>query len=278
MKKDLFVLLAMVAVVLFSCNEPPYIAAPSNNELTKNDSLPVLIPDTDGIVISIDSAIAICKSLPADQATAEIYKLSGTVTVNSTNPEDVPSKYTNINFKLSDNGGKTSISCYYINNINDTKFTKMTDVPLVGSKLTVRGTLINYKGTTPELKDGFIVRIDSMVRPTIPDTVYATCAEAKQAALALPSGGTSSDIYVVEGYVQSAGYSNEISKGQQKWFWIDDVKAGSKVFEAYWCNVPDGTTPVPVGAKVRLTGKLMNYNGSVAEMKNGNIEILEQPE
>ncbi len=278
MKKNLFVLLAMVAVVMFSCNEPQYIGMPGNNEKTQGDSIPVLIPDTDGIVISIDSAIAICKSLPADQATAEIYKLSGTVTVNSTNPEDVPSKYTNINFKLSDNGGKTSISCYYINNINDTKFTKMTDVPLVGSKLTVRGTLINYKGSTPELKDGFIVRIDSIVRPTIPDTVYATCAEAKTAALALPNGGTSADVYVIDGYVQSAGYSNEISKGQQKWFWIDDVKAGSKVFEAYWCNVPDGTTPVPVGAKVRLTGKIMNYNGTTAEMKNGKITILEEPQ
>ena len=117
-----------------------------------------------------------------------------------------------------------------------------------------------------------------MVRPTIPDTVYATCAEAKTAALALPNGGTSADVYVIDGYVQSAGYSDEISKGQQKWFWIDDVAAGTKVFEAYWCNVPDGTTPVPVGAKVRLTGKIMNYNGTTAEMKNGKITILEQPQ
>lgn len=278
MKKSIYLLTALVAMVFFGCKEMPNIPSPGDNELTKNDTFPVFVPDTDGIVISIDSAIAICKALPADQATEEIYKLSGTVTANSTSPEDVPSKYTNINFKLSDNGGTTSISCYYINNINNRKFTKMTDVPLVGSKLTVRGQLINYKGNTPELKDGFIVRIDSMVRPTIPDTIRATCAEAKAAALALENGATSAEIYIIDGYVQSEGYDATISRGQQKWFWIDDVAAGAKTFEAYWCDVPDGATPVPVGAKVRLTGKIMNYNGTVAEMKNGKITILENPQ
>ena len=264
----------MVAMVMVGCKESPYIPNPGTTDQIP-DSMPVIIPDTNGIEISVDSAIAICKSLPADVATSEIYKLTGVLTANITNPDDVPGKYKNINFKLSDNGGKTSIACYYINNLNNKKFTKMTDVPLAGSKLTVRGQLINYKGSTPELKDGFIVRIDTMVRPTIPDTIHATCAEAKTAALALPNGGTSTDVYIIEGYVQSAGYDATISKGQQKWFWLDDVKEGSKVFEAYWCDVPDGVTPVPVGAKVRLTGKLMNYNGNTAEMKNGKITILE---
>lgn len=274
MKKSILILAAMVTMVMVGCKESPYIPNPGTTDQIP-DSMPVIIPDTNGIEISVDSAIAICKSLPADVATSEIYKLTGVLTANITNPDDVPGKYKNINFKLSDNGGKTSIACYYINNLNNKKFMKMTDVPLAGSKLTVRGQLINYKGSTPELKDGFIVRIDTMVRPTIPDTIHATCAEAKTAALALPNGGISKDVYIIEGYVQSAGYDATISKGQQKWFWLDDVKEGSKVFEAYWCDVPDGVTPVPVGAKVRLTGKLMNYNGHTAEMKNGKITILE---
>ena len=273
MKKSILILTAVVAMVMVGCKENPYMQSPGSTEGVPG-TMPVTVPDTNGIEISIDSAIAICKSLPADVATAEIYKLSGVVTVNSTNPDDVPTKYKNINFKMSDNGGKTSISCYYINNINNKKFTKMTDVPLVGSKLTVQGQLINYKGNTPELKDGFIVRIDSMVRPTIPDTIRATCAEAKAAALALPENNTpSKDIYVVEGYVQNEGYSATISRGQQT-FWIADTQTGGKVFEAYWCDVPDGATPVAVGDKVRLTGKIMKY-GSTPEMKNGKITILE---
>ena len=260
MKKSILILAAMVAMVMVGCKESPYINQPGDNTFN-TDTIPEIAdpdptPDPEGVDIP-ENAINVNEAV-----------------ANSTNPDDVPSKYKNINFKMSDNGGKTSISCYYINNLNNKKFTKMTDVPLVGSKLTVRGQLINYKGTTPELKDGFIVRIDSMVRPTIPDTIHATCEEAKAAALALPENNTpSKDIYVVEGYVQNEGYSATISRGQQT-FWIADTQTGGKVFEAYWCDVPDGATPVAVGDKVRLTGKIMKYN-STPEMKNGKIKILE---
>ena len=106
--------------------------------------------------------------------------------------------------------------------------------------------------------------------------INATCAEAKEAAMALESGATSTDTYAVTGYVQSAGYSSEISRGQQKYFWIDDNPDGGKVLEAYWCNVPNATA-VPVGAQVRIVGKLMNYNGSIAEIKNGKVTVLSAP-
>ena len=123
MKKNLFMTFALVALVMMSCKENSNINAPGDNGYNY-DSIPVLVPDTDGIEISVDSAIAICKALGANQVTAERYKLSGVLTANSTSPDDVPSKYTNINFKLSDNGNKTSISCYYINNINIRNTTK----------------------------------------------------------------------------------------------------------------------------------------------------------
>lgn len=281
MKKYILILAAATALFFTTCKEDQYINSPGDNGYN-NETMPILVPDTDGIEISVDSALAICNSLGDDGVTSEMYKLSGVIVANTTSPDDVPGLYTNINFDLSDNGGATKIACYYTNNINNRPFLKTTDVPLVGSKLTVIGQLTKYyntnKGTrTPELKNGFIVRIDSMIKPVLPDTIYATCEEAKDAALALASGATSNDIYIIDGYVQEAGYDATISKGQQKWFWVDDDPDGGKTFEAYWCNVPDGTTPVPVGAKVRLTGKIMNYNGTTAEMKNGKITILEEP-
>lgn len=281
MKKSIFVLTAVAALFMVSCKENPYIDGPGTNDPRIPDTIPVVVPDTNGIEISVDSAIAICKSLAADAVTTELYKISGVLTRNSTNPDDVPSKYTNINFDLSDNGGKTKIACYYTNNLNNVPFRRTTQVPLVGSKLTVLGQLTNYKGTTPEMKNGFIVRIDSMVAPIPAETIHATCKEAQTAALALPAGGTSTDIYVIEGYVQSAGYYATISKGQQT-FWIDDDKSGAQTFEAYYCDVPDGATPVPVGAKVSLTGKIKHYHNNntgadVAEMQNGKIKILEAP-
>ena len=275
MRKSIYLLTAVVAMVFFGCQESANIPSPGDNAMTLNDTLPVFVPDTDGIYVSVDSAIAICNSLAADQVTDVIYKISGSVTSNITAPEDAP-KYRNITFKLSDNGGKTNISCYYTNNINNTKFRDMLDVPIVGSKLTVRGPLTNYKGTTPEMKEGFIVRIDSMVRPVIPDTFYIMCDQTAVVASQLPEGSTSPDIFIVSGYVQEQGYSAIVNKGQQT-FWMDDQVNGKKVFEAYWCNVPNGE-PVPVGAKVEVTGHITNYNNNVAEIKNGDVKIVSLPQ
>ena len=74
---------------------------------------------------------------------------------------------------------------------------------------------------------------------------------------------------------KSAVYSATVSSGQQI-FWVDDTPNGTKKFEAYYCNVPNGEA-VPVGAKVRLTGVIMKYN-TTPEMKNGDVEILEAPQ
>lgn len=272
MKKYILIPTMLLTLVMFSCKEKAYIDPPGENAYNI-DSIPVVVPDTSGIEISVDSAVAICKALEKDQVTSERYKISGVVVANTTSPDDIPGKYTNISFRMTAVGGTQQLTCFRLNNINNRPFRKMTDVPLVGSKLTVLGVLTNYNGTA-ELKDGFIVRIDSMIRPVQPETYYVTCAEAKEIALAMPSGSTSNDIYVVEGYVQSDGYDATISRGQQKWFWIADTPTGGKVLEAYWCNVPNGEA-VPKGAKVRLTGKLMNYNGTTAEIKNGDVVIIE---
>ena len=105
------------------------------------------------------------------------------------------------------------------------------------------------------------------------DTIRATCAEAKAAALALPTNNApSKDIYIIEGFVQKDGYNATVSRGQQI-FWIADTENGGKVFESYYCNVPNGQA-VQIGQKVRLTGQIMKYN-TTPEMKNGDVEIVE---
>lgn len=109
-------------------------------------------------------------------------------------------------------------------------------------------------------------------RPFIPqpgDTL--TCAQAKEYTLTVLESGAQTDFEVtVIGYITDT--NGEVSRNQQV-FWMDDQPGTTKTFEAYWCNVPDGIA-IPVGAKVAITGKLMNYNNSIAEMKNGNTEIL----
>lgn len=112
-------------------------------------------------------------------------------------------------------------------------------------------------------------------QPYIPqagDTL--TCAQAKEYTLTLASGTTTEFEVTVIGYVTD-NLGGNVSKGQQS-FWLDDVKdSGEKTFQGYWCNIPDKTTAVPVGAKLAITGKLTNYGGTTAEMKNGNITYIE---
>ena len=109
------------------------------------------------------------------------------------------------------------------------------------------------------------------------EITYMTCAQAKEAALALQSGETGTDSVAVTGYVT---YTNgTLSRGQQT-FWLDDEKGTTQTFQAYWCNLPaedvEAQTPLNVGDQVVIRGFLMNYNGTTAEMKNGDTEILQR--
>ena len=100
-----------------------------------------------------------------------------------------------------------------------------------------------------------------------------TCAQAKDAALELQAGETGTDSVAVTGYVTNT--NSTLSRGQQT-FWLDDEKGTTKTFQAYWCNIPEGEAALNVGDRVTIKGFLMNYQGTTAEMKNGDTEILER--
>jgi hypothetical protein len=108
--------------------------------------------------------------------------------------------------------------------------------------------------------------------PFIPnegDTI--TCAQAKEYAMTLASGATSTITVTV------IGYANNVSaaSGTEQTFFIDDVNGSNvKTVQAYYCYLPE-LMEVTEGSKVAITGKMMNYNGKVAEMKNGQVNILE---
>jgi hypothetical protein len=165
MKKYIFVLTA-AALFFTACKEDQYINSPGDNAYNRTQEETKYIPDTNCIEISVDSAIAICNALPNGGETSEMYKLTGMVVGNSTHPYTVPSQHTDITFNLSDNGLKSIISCYYTKNLNNANFRNQSDIPLYGSKLAVCGKLTKYVSNsgkvTPELKNGFVIRIDSL--------------------------------------------------------------------------------------------------------------------
>lgn len=99
-----------------------------------------------------------------------------------------------------------------------------------------------------------------------------TCAEAAAAAALLQDKEEGKDSVAVTGYVTNT--DGKISKGQQT-FWMDDVNGSKKIFEGYWCNMPEGEAALNIGDKVVIKGFLMRY-GTTYEMKNGDVTILER--
>ncbi|MBQ3717191.1 MAG: hypothetical protein II901_02240 [Paludibacteraceae bacterium] len=265
MKKNIFALVAFLALVLVSCNESPYMPAPGDNRFNL-DSIPVVMPDTNGIEISVDEAIAICRSMTPGAETAEMYKLSGVLTKNTTTPISVPGSYKNINFNLSDNGNKTSIACYYTNNLYNRQFYRSSDVPRVGSKLTVIGALTNYNGT-PEMTKGFIVRIDSMVAPPPfpgcpePGEDEISVSKAVEIALALPSRKASAEAYNIMGVVTEI-LEFSVSNGNATYI-ISDGKSYFEIYRGAGLNGAKLTSEEQIQPNdtVTINAKVQNYSG-----------------
>lgn len=104
-----------------------------------------------------------------------------------------------------------------------------------------------------------------------------TCADAAAAAALLQSGQTGTDSVAVTGYVTNTDgkISNSKDGIPQQTFWLDDEKGSKRTFQGYWCNMPDGESPLNIGDKVVIKGLLMNFKNT-AEMKNGDVTILER--
>ena len=159
--KLLVPVMLLAALVMTSCNEPPYMSAPGDNRHNL-DSIPVLIPDTSGTEVTVPEALQIAASLAEGQESGEVYKISGKISRVTTSLSEIPLRYTQIVFYITDGAGSDELQCYNMSNVNNRLFYKASDVPGGNSKVTVRGILTKYNGKA-ELKSGFIVRVDEFV-------------------------------------------------------------------------------------------------------------------
>ena len=109
------------------------------------------------------------------------------------------------------------------------------------------------------------------------DNSLLSCAKAVELTTALEDNTLSEEDFSVVGYITD-DTDGKISKDQQT-FWMADTKDGGKVFEAFWANIPDPTTPLVDGQKVIITGKLQKYvnkSGVVTcEIKNASVAVLD---
>ena len=145
------------------------------------------------------------------------------------------------------------------------------DVPAIGDKVRVTGTLTVFKETTPETAQGgtfeIIEKAGGEEPPVVGDVL--TCA---QAAAAARNGQT--DQVSVQGYVTEIAFA---WKDGSMSFWMADTKDGGQVFEAYKCECAQADAP-EVGDLVKVTGTLTYYQkNDVPELAAGcTVEIIEK--
>ena len=236
-------------------------------------------PDTTG-VITCAEALAICLETDTISTTVS-YTIRGYVTEMK---EAYNSQYKNTTFWMADsvNGGQVLLAFRVKPVVEADQNCK------VGDYVEVVGTLINYKGDTPEVNAGGSYTIlvageggntddpetpDTPTEPETPDTTgVITCAEAVVICETTGSTATADD-YKVRGYVTEIKYAWSEQYGTAT-FWIADTKDGGKVLQAYSCAPLSETDRVfDLGAYVELVGKLKKYNDT-NEVERGTYTIL----
>lgn len=286
MKHNYWIILSvlLVSIVLPSCKEASNIPQPGDNAFNLEAASTV---DTSSCTeVTIKEALVIIDHLNDGETTAEMYKISGTITQNNTSADAIPDQYTNINFTIKDESTTTTFACWYTNNLNNRPFTAMTQVPLVGSKLTVIGPLCRYVDKSgnvkPEMTNGFICRIDSMIAPKpvgpLPDCPepaegQISVSKALEIGNALASGETTNEKYKIVGVVckiteAPSSYNNAtfyIQDNTKAQFYCYRMKGGSvKLNKA---------EKLEVGDIVVVETQITNYKGTTIESvaNQGNI-------
>ncbi len=286
MKHPFLIILSVVllSMVLFGCKENSNLPMPGDNSY--NQGAVSLVDTSSCTIVSIKEALVIIDHLNDGETTTEMYKISGTVSQNNTSADLIPDTYSNINLTIKDESTTGTLACWYTNNINNRPFTAMTQVPLVGSKLTVIGPLCRYVDKSgnvkPEMTNGFICRIDSMIAPKpvgpLPDCPepaegQISVSKALEIGRALASGETTEETYKIVGVVckiteAPGSYNNAtfyIQDNTKAQFYCYRMKGGSVTLNK--------AEKLAVGDIVVVETKITNYRGTTIESvaNQGNI-------
>lgn len=229
-----------------------------------------------GESITCSAAQTKAMALEAGASTSETYTITGYITLLISDVSEKTEGQPQQSFWMADEKGTAQIiQAFYANVPADRNKKPFT----IGSKIELTGKLMHYVNATngtdcAEVKNGDVKIIEEGPEVEITEGGEITSAEAATKALELANGQTGTVRYTVTGYVTAT--DGTVNKNQQT-FYMDDTKgSGKRTFSAYFANLPEGRTDaLTVGAKVKMTGLLMNYNGT-AEMKNGTLVVLEE--
>jgi len=270
----IFSALMLIAAVAFTACETPEIVGPgpqpNGQDTTKTDTAKVEH-------ITIAKAIEIANALEQTKSTTESYELRGKVTKVQTAADKLVG-YGNINFELTDNTG--TIGCYYINYLNNEKFTSADQILAVGDSVVVISPLKNYVNksgeSVPEAANGYlqaIVKNTPAVEITYEDGEISV-SKALEEGAKLGAGDTT-DVMKVRGIVKSVK-GVDLSYGSAQ-FWI--TENGTNELYCYNIKGLNGDKlvsgkQVEVGDIVTIEARLYNYvkdTVKTLELIQGNI-------
>jgi len=231
---------------------------------------------------TVADAQALIETLAPDVSSDEVY-IKGIVS----EIREVSTSFGNATYSISDDGTTTGQLLVYRGYwLDGAKFTSESQIK-VGDKVVVVGTVVNFKGDTPEVNQGNkLVSVNGQGGGTVtPDPVGNpegdgteaspyNVAATQAAAAKLAAGETTGDVYI-KGKVSTI---QEISTqfGNATYFISDDgTKSGEfEVFRGYYLSGEKFVSEdqLKVGDELVIRGKLTNYNGTL-EVATGS-EII----
>jgi len=277
----IFSALMLAAALCFSfasCNPAPVPDGPVGPDTSKVDPP---VDTVQSIEKTVAEVIEIANALEPSASSTDYYKVSGIVSAVATSADNLVN-YGNINFTLQDATG--AIGCYYINYLNNQKFTSADQILGVGDTVVVVAKAKNYVNkntgaTTPELTDGYLAEIKR--NSYVAEVIDASFADIMAVMANLAQGATTMDSYRVKGVVSgvSTAKNKLLDYGNCNFNIADLTGAVKDEIICYYTNWLDNqkftnADDIPVvGDTVTVVGPLQNYNGK-AELYKGYIESI----
>lgn len=295
MKKNIYVLTALVAMVFFGCKETPYINAPGDNQYN-TDSIPVVAdpeptPDPVGFVIpagtiDVNQAVKIAAKLAAGQTSSEKYFIKGWVVSfdakgRGDNFDQDFAKYGNDYIWLSARQDGQGTKQFYAYRVLGKFGAKLPDQECIhiGDFVVISCYPMNYNGTYESSGACFIYSSTNAhfneVYPDFPGCPAPqegelSVTDAEKIALTLEKKAMTPDTYKVRGVVTSVDVVDP-SYGNAT-FNISDGLSYATCYRLKYKGGAKFTNPnqVAVGDTVLVEAKIQNYNGT-CEPTQGNV-------
>lgn len=283
-------MLAMAAMTFVSCEDVPepysWPTPPENEEA-------VITPSGSGTLedpYNVAAILEIVQALPADEPLSKELYVKGIVTDIPDGDYGISSKYNNATFYISDNAeGSNSFEIYRCkghggNDITDANLLSVGDEVVIFCS-----EWVNYKGNTPETKQGagYIYSINGKTaeKKPVAETIGTlddpiTVSKAVELINALADGGTTEQDAYIKGKITTIKTKDEdIAKYKNIDYIISDGTNELTVFRGKNLNNTDFTEAgqINVGDEVVVIGKLTKYvdkNGKMTpEVAQGNYIV-----